>query len=100
MAKALFEALIEGIMIKLNINQSDRLIIPAPGAGLSICLAKVSSYNEIKLTETNSSGETIAIINHEMIDTNIMIRVKENTGVWLSGKVDNEITLFYYIDNA
>lgn len=100
MAKPLFEALIEGIMIKLNINQSDRLIIPAPGAGLSICLAKVSSYNEIKLTETNSSGETIATINHEMIDTNIMIRVKENIGVWLSGKVNNQITLFYYIDNA
>ena len=73
------------------------VIIPAPGAGNSIHILGTSSYDDIRLTETNASGELIVISNAGISDFPLTVKVKENTAVYLIGN-GTGTTVFYYID--
>ena len=76
---------------------ADGVIIPAPGAGLSIHILGTSSYDDIRLTETNASGALIVISNAGIADFSGTVKVKENTAVYLIGN-NTGATVFYYID--
>jgi hypothetical protein len=76
---------------------ADGVIIPAPGAGLSIHILGTSSYDDIRLTETNASGALIVTSNAGIADFSGTVKVKENTAVHLIGNATGA-TVFYYID--
>jgi hypothetical protein len=73
------------------------VIISAPGAGNSIHILGTSSYDDIRLTETNASGALIVISNAGISDFPSTVKVKENTAVYLIGN-NTGATVFYYID--
>jgi hypothetical protein len=88
----------ENVGLTASTSTNGVLIIPAPGAGLSIYLLGVSSYDDIRLTETNGSGATIVTAGGGISNFPATIKVKENIGVWLLGAGTVGATLFYYID--
>jgi hypothetical protein len=73
------------------------VIISAPGAGNSIHILGTSSYDDIRLTETNASGAIIVTSNSGISDFPSTVKVKENTAVYLIGN-NTGATVFYYID--
>lgn len=90
----------ENIGLTASSSTNGSLIIAAPGAGLSIYLLGASNYDDIRLTETNGSGETIITVGAGIANFPATIKVKENTGVWLLGAGTVGTTLFYYIDKS
>jgi hypothetical protein len=88
----------ENIGLTASASTNGVLIIPAPGAGLSVHLVGASSYDDIRLLETNGSGATIVTAGGGISNFPATIKVKENTGVWLLGAGTVGATLFYYID--
>jgi len=86
----------ENIALKAS-ALADGVIIPAPGVGNSIHILGTSSYDDIRLTETNASGALIVISNAGIADFSGTVKVKENTAVYLIGN-NTGTTVFYYID--
>ena len=76
---------------------ADGVVISAPGIGYSIHILGTSSYDDIRLTETNASGALIVISNAGIADFPSTVKVKENTAVYLIGN-STGATVFYYID--
>jgi len=90
----------ENIGLTASASTNGVLIIPAPGAGLSIYLLGASTFDDIRLHETNGSGANIVNMGGGMSDFPSTIKVRENTGVWLVASASAGVTLFYYIDEA
>jgi hypothetical protein len=90
----------ENIGLTASASTNGVLIIPAPGAGLSIYLLGASTFDDIRLHETNGSGENIVNIGGGMSNFPSTIKVKENIGVWLVTTATAGVTLFYYIDKS
>jgi len=88
----------ENVALRASIL-ADGVVISAPGVGNSIYILGTSSYDDIRLTETNASGALIITCNAGMSDFPATIRVRENTAVYLIGN-GTGATIFYYIDNA
>jgi hypothetical protein len=88
----------ENVALRASIL-ADGVVISAPGVGNSIYILGTSSYDDIRLTETNASGNLIVVSNAGMSDFPATIRVKENTAIHLIGN-GTGATVFYYIDNA
>ena len=88
----------ESIALRASIL-ADGVVISAPGVGNSIYILGTSSYDDIRLAETNASGALIITCNAGMSDFPATIRVTENTAVYLIGN-GTGATIFYYIDNA
>jgi hypothetical protein len=78
---------------------ADGIIIAAPGVGKSIHIIGTSSYDDIRLTETNASGSLIVTSNAGIADFPATVKVKENTAVHLIGSATG-VTVFYYIDDV
>jgi len=100
MAKYFREVGFENVALTANASTNGTSIIAAPGAGLSIYLLGASTFDDIRLTETNGSGATIVTAGAGMSNFPSTIKVKENTAVWLIGAGTVGATLFYYVDNA
>lgn len=90
----------ENIGLTASSSTNGSLIIAAPGAGLSIYLLGASTFDDIRLHETNGSGEIIVIAGGGMSNFPSTIKVKENTGVWLVATGTIGVTIFYYIDKS
>jgi hypothetical protein len=90
----------EGIGSIANASTNGVSIIPAPGEGLSIYLLGASTFDEIRLTETDGSGATIVTAGAGMSNFPATIKVKENTAVYLLAAGTVGVTIFYYIDRT
>jgi hypothetical protein len=100
MAKYFREVGFENVALTASSSINGSLIIAAPGAGLSIYLLGASTFDDIRLHETNGSGANIVNIGGGMSNFPSTIKVKENIGVWLVTTATAGVTLFYYIDNS
>ena len=100
MAKYFREVGFENVALTANSSTNGGVIIAAPGAGFSIYLLGASTFDDIRLTETNGSGATIVTAGAGMSDLPSTIKVKENTAVWLLGAGTVGVTLFYYVYNS